>query len=81
MAQRMRQSLDTFEEAFAEEADEDRARRLVQLREAQRRMRLREAERTRRYGTVRFLLLALTLVVTAILVAVVMFRTLYVVMG
>ena len=77
----MRQTLADFEEAFVEEAHEDRERREMLLRQARARSRQRQAERVRRSGTLRFFLLSLALVLTAVVVTIVMFRTLYVVMG
>ena len=77
----MQQSLADFEEAFVEEAYENRERREMLLRQARARSRQRHAERTRRHGDLRFVLLVLALIATAVLVTVVMFRTLYVVMG
>ena len=77
----MQQSLADFEEAFVEEAYENRERREMLLRQARARSRQRHAERLRRSGNLRFLLLSLALVLTAVVVTVVMFRTLYLVMG
>jgi cell division septal protein FtsQ len=78
---RMRQSIAEIEEAFFEEIEEDRERRERLRRHAQERSRRRQAVRTHRNGTLRFVLVLLTLIATAVLVTVVMFRTLYYVMG
>ena len=73
---RMRQSLAQFEAAFREEAAESVARRDRLRRQAAERSRRRRYERVQKQGTLRFLALALTLVLTAVLVTVVMFQTL-----
>jgi len=81
MAQRMRQSLAAFERAFVEEAAADRERRERLYVEAQRRAAQRQIERRHRGGTMRFVLLVLVLLGTAVLVTVAMFQALYIVMG
>jgi len=63
---RMRQSLAQFEEAFREEAADSIVRRV---------------ERRRQQGKFRFTLLALTIVVTAVVVTIVMFETLAMLAG
>jgi hypothetical protein len=78
---RMRQSLAEIEEAFAEEVEEDRERRERLAQRAQMRSRRRHLERSRQAGSVRFLLLVLTLIATAVIVTIAMFQTLYYVMG
>jgi hypothetical protein len=78
---RMRQSLAELEQAFVEEISLDRIRRASLQRTAQRRSRKRGVARANKRGTVRFVMLALTLVMTAALVTVVMFRTLYLLLG
>jgi hypothetical protein len=78
---RMRQSLADIESAFYEEMEEDRVRRERLHRTAEKRTRQRELDRVHKRGSLRFVLLVLTLLGTAALVAVVMFRVLYVVMG
>ncbi len=77
----MRQSLDEFERAFAEETHVDRVRRESLRRKAVLRARQRNLERVHKRGTARFVLLVLTLIATAIIVTVAMFQTLYIVMG
>lgn len=81
MAMRMRQSLDDFESALHDEIEEDRARRAELQRQAVARARRRELERTHKRGSMRFALLVLTLLGTAVLVTIAMFQTLYLVMG
>jgi membrane glycosyltransferase len=78
---RMRQSLAEIEEAFFEEIEEDRERRERLRHHAERRARQRHISKTRRHGNIRFLLLVLTLLGTAVVVTVAMFQTLYYVMG
>lgn len=78
---RMRQSLAQFEQAFAEEAMLDRTRRERLANSAQQRARKRELEKIHKRGSFRYLLLVLTLIATAVIVTLVMFRTLYLVMG
>jgi hypothetical protein len=78
---RMRQSFAQFEQAFLEESQADRARRERLRREAAVRSREREMHRTHQRGTLRFVLLVLALVATAVLVTVAMFQALYLVMG
>ncbi len=78
---RMRQSLAEIEEAFVEEIEEDRHRRERLRAEAVKRTRHRRTSRTQRHGTVRFFLLVMTLVATAVIVTIAMFQTLYYVMG
>jgi cell division septal protein FtsQ len=78
---RMRQSIAEIEEAFFEEIEEDRERRERLRRHAQQREARRRVERTHRQGSLRFALVLLTLIATAIVVAIAMFETLYYVMG
>jgi len=73
---RMRQSLAQFEEAFREEAAESIVRRERLRKRSAQRARFRRVERSRKAGKFRFLLLALTLIATAVIVTVVMFETL-----
>jgi hypothetical protein len=78
---RMRQSLAELEEAFVEQMEEDRHRRERVVTEAELRTRKRRAERTQRHGSMRFFVLVLTLIATAVIVTIAMFQTLYYVMG
>jgi uncharacterized membrane-anchored protein len=75
-AMRMRQSLAEFEEAFREEAAESIVRRERLRKQAAQRSRVRRVERSRQQGKLRFTLLALTIVITAVVVTIVMFETL-----
>jgi hypothetical protein len=81
MAMKMRQSLADWERAFVKEITLDRRRRAWLARTAEQRTRKREAERRQKRGSVRFGLLVLTLIMTAVIVTVVMFRTLYLLLG
>jgi membrane glycosyltransferase len=78
---RMRQSLAEIEEAFVEEIEEDRERRERLARRAEQRTRQRHIERAHKHGSMRFVLLVLTLIATAVVVTIAMFQTLYYVMG
>jgi hypothetical protein len=78
---RMRQSLAQFEEAFREEAAESIERRERLRKESAQRARVRRVERTRKAGKFRFLVLALTLIATAVIVTIVMFETLAMLAG
>ena len=74
---RMRQSLTELERAFAREISIERHRRASLRKTTEQRAFKREVERRHKRGSVRFVLLALTLIVTAVIVTAVMFRTLY----
>jgi cell division septal protein FtsQ len=78
---RMRQSLAEIEEAFFEEINEDRERQERLRRHAEQRSRRRRAVKTHRQGSLRFAIVLLTLLATAVIVAIAMFQTLYIVMG
>jgi hypothetical protein len=78
---RMRQSLNQLERAFLEESVADRERRERLRRQAAQRSRQRQIERVHKRGSMRFGLLVLVLIATAVLVTVAMFETLYAVMG
>ena len=77
----MAQSIDEIEQAFVEESEEDRDRRERLYQHAEKRARRRHAERTHKRGSLRFALVFLTLIATAVLVTVLMFQALYWVMG
>jgi membrane glycosyltransferase len=77
----MRQSLDEFERAFAEETHVDRARRESLRRKAVLRSRQRNLEKVHKRGTARFIMLVVVLIATAVVVTVAMFQTLAYVMG
>lgn len=74
---RMRQSLTELERAFAREISIERHRRASLRKTTEQRALKREVERRHKRGSVRFVLLALTLILTAVIVTAVMFRTLY----
>jgi hypothetical protein len=78
---RMRESLAQLERAFVDEIEQDRQKAERLRREAERRSRRRELEKTHKRGSMRFGLLYLILIATAVLVTVAMFETLYYVMG
>jgi cell division septal protein FtsQ len=78
---RMRQSISEIEEAFFEEIEEDRERRERLRRHAEQRSRRRHAVKTHRRGSLRYVLVLLTLIGTAVVVTIAMFQTLYYVMG
>ena len=78
---KMRQSLAQFERALVEDMQADRQRRDQLRRDAAVRARQRQIERTHKHGTLRFSVLILVLVATAVLVTVAMFQALYLVMG
>jgi hypothetical protein len=74
---KMRQSLADWEQAFVKEISLDRHRRDSLRRTSEQRALKRETERRHKRGSMRFVLLVLTLILTAAVVTVVMFRTLY----
>jgi hypothetical protein len=78
---RMRRSLAELEQAFAREVSLDRHRRASLQRTTERRALEREVHRRHQRGSVRFVLLVLALMTTAAIVIVVMFRTLYLLLG
>jgi hypothetical protein len=81
MAMRMRQPLAELEEEFREEMRLERSRAERLRREAVARSRRRYRMRERRRGTMRFWLLVLSLVLTAIVVTIAMFETLSLLLG
>lgn len=78
---RMRQSISQLERAFVEEIELDRARRENLRHTAAKRSRSRRVQRKQQRGSLRFFLLVLSLIATAVLVTVAMFQTLYYMMG
>ncbi|MBB4661752.1 hypothetical protein [Conexibacter arvalis] len=78
---KVRQSLAQFEQAFYEEAALDRSRRERLASKAAHRTRQRELEKIHKRGSIRYVLLVLTLIATAVVVTIAMFETLYLVMG
>jgi cell division septal protein FtsQ len=77
MAMKMRQSLAQFEREFLHETQRDRRHRRDLQRDVVVRSRKRSWERNRKRGSIRFRVLALSLVATAVLVTVAMFASLY----
>ena len=73
----MRQSLAQIEQAFRYEAELDQRRREHLRRRAIRRSRMRHMEREKKRSSLRFYVLVLTLIATALIVTVAMFETLY----
>jgi hypothetical protein len=78
---KMRQSIADWERAFVKEATLDRRRRDSLRRTTEQRAFKREVQRRHKRGSVRFVLLVLALILTAVVVTVVMFRTLYLLLG
>jgi hypothetical protein len=78
---RMRESLAQLERAFVEEVQQDRDRAERLRREAVERARRRNLDRAHKRGSMRFGILVLILIATAVLVTIAMFETLYYVMG
>jgi cell division septal protein FtsQ len=78
---RMRQSLAQFERDFREAAVDSVHRRESLRKEAAERSRVRRKERVQKQGKLRFVLLAMTIVLTAVVVTVVMFETLALLVG
>jgi hypothetical protein len=74
---KMRQSINEIERAFAREISMERRRRSSLKRTAEQRAIKRDMDKRHKRGSVRFVLLVLTLILTAAIVTVVMFRTLY----
>ncbi len=77
----MRQSLAEWEQAFVKEISLDRRRRDSLRRTTEQRAHKRALDRRHKHGSFRFALLVLTLILTAAIVTVVMFRTLYLLLG
>ena len=76
-ALKMRQSAAELEQAFAEEVSRERTRRDSLLRTAEQRRHKRRLARTHRRGSLRFVLLVFTLLLTALVVSAAMFASLY----
>ncbi|HEY8866003.1 MAG TPA: hypothetical protein VIM22_03660 [Solirubrobacteraceae bacterium] len=77
----MRQSIGQLERAFVEEVVLDRQRRENLRHTAAKRSRQRRVERTHQRRSLRFFLLVLSLIATAVIVTIVMFETLAYVAG
>jgi hypothetical protein len=78
---KMRQSLDDLEQRFAREITLERQRRHSLIRTTEHRSAKRQVERRHKSGSVRFVMLVLALILTAVIVTVAMFRTLYILLG
>jgi hypothetical protein len=81
MATKMRQSLAQLEQEFRHEMQRDRRRREHLRRTAVLRSRKRAHEKEQKRSSMRFGLLVLSLVATAVIVTVAMFETLYYLLG
>ena len=77
MAMKMRQSLAQLEQQFRHETQLDRSRRETLRRQAVRRSRIRTRERHKKRSSVRYWVLVLSLIATALFVTAAMFETLY----
>lgn len=77
----MRQSIAELERQFVEDAVDDRERAEMRRRQAERRTEARKREQRHKRGSLRYVLLIIILLGTAVLVTVAMFQTLYLVMG
>ncbi len=77
MAMKMRQSLAQLEQEFRHETQLDRSRRETLRRHAVRRSRKRTHERAQKRSSMRYWLLILSLIATAVIVTIAMFETLY----
>jgi hypothetical protein len=78
---KMRQSLAQLEQEFRHESQLDRSRRDGLRRHAVLRSRKRTVEREKKRSSMRFWMLVLSLVATAVIVTVAMFETLYYLLG
>ncbi len=78
---KMRQSFAEWEQAFVKEITLDRHRRDSLRRTTEKRALKRDIEKRQKRGSVRYAMLVLTLILTAVVVTVVMFRTLYLLLG
>jgi hypothetical protein len=81
MASRMRQSLAELEDQFHRDMEMERDRSAQLQRHVTIRSRKRTIERNKKRGSLRFWLLVLSLVATAVGVTVAMFETLYLLLG
>jgi hypothetical protein len=77
MAMKMRQSLAELEQEFLHETQQDRSRRESLRKQAVRRTRVRAVQRKRKRGSMRYWVLVLSMVLTALIVTAGMFESLY----
>jgi membrane glycosyltransferase len=80
-AMRMQQSLSEFDQALAQEMAAERTMRERAVRRVEKRSRQRHLAKVHRRGSMRYLLLVLSIIATAVVVTIAMFETLYYVMG
>lgn len=81
MAMKMRQSLAQLEQQFRHEAQLDRTRRESLRRRAALRSRKRTHAREKKRSSMRYWVLVLSLIATAVIVTIAMFGTLYYLLG
>ncbi|MBV8219818.1 MAG: hypothetical protein JO325_15250 [Solirubrobacterales bacterium] len=81
MAMKMRQSLAELEQEFRHEMQLESSRSQLMWRRANSRTRKRRREREKKRSSMRFWVLALSLIATAVGVTVAMFETLYYLLG
>jgi membrane glycosyltransferase len=81
MAMKMRQSLAQLEQQFRHEARLDRTRRESLRRRAVLRSRKRSHAREKKRSSMRYWVLVLSLIATAVVVTIAMFETLYYLLG
>jgi membrane glycosyltransferase len=81
MAMKMRQSLAQLEQEFRHEMLRDRSRRESLRARAVHRSRKRHIEREKKRSSLRYWMLVLSLVATAVIVTIAMFETLYYLLG
>ena len=81
MAMKMRQSLAQLEQEFVHETLLDRNRRESLRRRAVLRSRKRNLEREKKRSSLRYWMLVLSLIATAVIVTIAMFETLYYLLG
>jgi len=81
MAMKMRQSLAQLEQEFRHEIQLDRSRRESLRQRAVHRSRKRSAMREKKRSSLRYWLLVLSLIATAVIVTIAMFESLYYLLG
>jgi hypothetical protein len=81
MAMKMRQSLAELEQEFRHEMQLDKRRSQLQQRRAVSRSRQRWREREKKRSSMRYWVLVVSLIGTAVIVTIAMFETLYYLLG
>jgi cytoskeletal protein RodZ len=81
MAMKMRQSLAQLEQEFRHETQLDRSRRESLRQRAALRSRKRSVAREKKRSSLRYWLLVLSLIATAVIVTIAMFESLYYLLG